>query len=65
MRDQPWEKHIAENRVNQQVQRVRRVIKKVMMRRAAAVRGLGAKGGQSAAVKMALDDRAMMKKVAE
>ena len=52
MRDQPWEKHIAENRVNQQVQRVRRVIKKVMMRRAAAV-------------KMALDDRAMMKKVAE
>ena len=51
--------------MNQQVQRVRRVIKKVMMRRAAAVRGLGAKGGQSAAVKMALDDRAMMKKVAE
>ena len=30
MRDQPWEKHIAENRVNQQVQRVRRVIKKVI-----------------------------------
>ena len=56
---------MAEKRVNYQVQRVLKRTKEVKMMRAAAVRGLGAKGDQAAAVNVALDDRAMVKMITE
>ena len=49
----------------QRVSRVLKRTKEVKMMRAAAVRELGAKGDQAAAVNVALNDRAMVKMIAE